>query len=275
MKLVLGIALSSLFGLMASPLQAQGILMVQTEVSAGKNTMNQFQIDKNYMRVEFGGSQTAMVFDGPKQVMRMMDLTKKTYMEITRSDLEQAKKQMDAMMAQMQNMSPAQRQQMEKQMEVVNQALQGRGVSGVPGMPGMPGMTPPKTEYRAAGSDKVGSWACTKYEGFVNNQKTVEVCAANPSVLSLVAADFEFGKQMSEFAKTIQPGAIDQLVFNATTQDQGYNGIPLRQTTFKNGAVVKMIEITQLKRVAFPASTFDVPAGFTKTANPMSRGGAR
>jgi hypothetical protein len=191
-------------------------------------------------------------------------------MEITKADLQQAKTQMDAMMAQMQNMPPAQRQQMEKQMEVMNQALQGRGLPGVGAA-----LTPPKTEYRPAGSDKVGSWACTKYEGFVNNQKTVEVCAANPSVLSLNAADFEVGKQMAEFAKSIQPGAIDQLVLNATTQDQGYNGLPLRQTTFKNGAVVKMIEITQLKRVTFPASTFDVPAGFTKTASPMSRGGAR
>jgi len=272
MKLLLGIALGSLFCVVASPLQAQGILMVQTEVSAGKNTTNQFQIDKNYMRVEFGANQNAMVFDGPKQTMRVLDLAKKTYMEITKADLEQAKKQLDAMMAQMQNMPPAQRQQMEKQMEVMNQALQGRGVTGVPGMPGI---TPPKTEYRAAGSDKVGAWPCTKYEGFVNNQKTVEVCAANPSVLNLGAADFEVGKQMAEFVKSIQPNGMDQMILNATTQDQGYNGLPLRRTTFKNGAVVSMMEITQLKRETFPVSTFAVPAGFTKTASPMSRGGAR
>src|SRR5678815_1944934 len=134
MKLLLGIALGSLCCLMASPLQAQGILMVQTEVSAGKNTTNQFQIDKNYMRVEFGANQNAMVFDGPRQTMRVLDLAKKTYMEITKADLEQAKKQMDAMMAQMQNMPPAQRQQMEKQMETITQAMQGRGLPGMPGL---------------------------------------------------------------------------------------------------------------------------------------------
>jgi hypothetical protein len=77
MKPVLGIALGSLICLVASPLQAQGILMVQTEVSAGKNTTNQFQIDRNYMRVEFGGNQSAMVFDGPKQTMRVMDRPRK------------------------------------------------------------------------------------------------------------------------------------------------------------------------------------------------------
>jgi hypothetical protein len=259
MKLVFGIALCSLFCLAAAPLHAQGILIVQSETSTGKTVTNQIQIDKNYLKVESGGSQAATVFDGPNQTMRVMDLAKKTYLEITKADLEQAKKQMDAVTAQFQNMTPAQRQQME-------QLMQGRGMAG------MAALVPTKPDFRAAGSDKVGSWTCTKYDGYVNNQKTVEVCAVNPSVLNLTAADFEVGKQMAEFVKSIQPEGMDRVILNATTQDQGYNGLAVRRTTFKNGAVVSVVEITQLKRETFPASTFAVPAGFTKTASPLARG---
>jgi hypothetical protein len=259
MRLVFGIVLSAVFCLLTVPLHAQGILMVQTVVSAGKSSTNQVQIDKNYMRTESGGSQTAVVFDGPMQTMRTLDLAKKTYMEITRAELEQAKKQTDALMAQLQNMPPAQRQQME-------QMMQGRGMAA------LAALTPPKPEFRAAGTDKVGQWACSKYEGYVNNQKTVEVCAVNPSMLNLGAADFEVGKQMAEFLKSFRPEGMDSLIVNATTQDQGYAGIAVRRTTFKNGAVESVMEITQLKRETFPASTFAVPAGFTKTASPLARG---
>jgi len=72
--------------------------------------------------------------------------------------------------------------------------------------------------------------------------------------------------------KGIAPAGLDSVILNATTQDQGYNGIAVRRTTFKNGAVESVTEITQLKRQAFPASTFAVPAGFTKTASPLARG---
>jgi hypothetical protein len=194
------------------------------------------------------------------QVLRTLDLSKKTYLEITKADLEQAKKQTDAMMAQLQNMPPAQRQQME-------QMLQGRGMAAA-----LAGLIPPKPEFRAAGSDKVGQWTCTLYDGYVNQQKTVEVCAVSPATLNLSIADFEVGTQMAEFLKSISPGGADTAIFNATTQDQGYNGIAVRRTTFKNGAVESVMEITQLKRQAFPASTFAVPAGFTKTASPLARG---
>ena len=67
MKLVLGFVLCVVFCLAAAPLHAQGILMVQTVVSLGKNSTNQVQIDKNYMRTESSSSQTAVVFDGPHQ----------------------------------------------------------------------------------------------------------------------------------------------------------------------------------------------------------------
>ncbi len=271
MKRIFAIVGAAVLCCVSSPLFAQGILLVQTETHSGKTSTNQIQIDKNYMRTESGGSQTAIVFDGPKQLMRTMDLNKKTYQEITRADLEQVKKQMDAAMAQV---TPQQR-------AMIEQMMQGRGMppgaAGMPGMPPMPGMAAAveKPEYKAAGTDKVGQWTCTKYEGYVNKVKTVEVCAVDPAVLKLTAADFDVTRQMADFIKSIAPENLEKLVLNATQQEQGYPGVPLRRTTFINGVPDSVMEVKELRRETFPPSTFAVPAGFQKQPSPLAGRGAR
>jgi len=268
MKFIFGVVACAVLCLVAAPVQAQGILFVQKETRGGKSTTNQVQIDKSNMRSESTGDQTAVTFDSAKQTLRMLNIGKKTYQEITKADLEKLKGQLDGAMAQMQaqmaNLPPAQRQLME-------QAMQGRG------MPGAGAAAAPKPEYRAAGSDKVGQWACTKYEGYVNQQKTVEVCAADPKNFNLAPADFDIARQLAEFMKPIAPDSADRMLVNGSVQDQGYAGIAVRRTTFKNGAVDTVTEITELRREAFPASTFEVPAGFKKEAMPGPPGapGAR
>src|SRR5437868_99861 len=75
-----------ILGLLAQSLQAQGILMVEQEKSGGKTATNNIQIDKDHMRAEaHSNGSTAMIFDAQKQVMRVVDMDKKTYMEMTKA----------------------------------------------------------------------------------------------------------------------------------------------------------------------------------------------
>ncbi len=104
-----------------------------------------------------GGTQV-FVFDGGAKVMRMIDYDKKSYAEMTKADMDRMGAQMEAMM-------------------------KGRG---------MPGMSAPaKTEYRKAGTDKVGKWTCDKYGGCQDNQKTSELCTVDPTALGFTADDFQ------------------------------------------------------------------------------------
>jgi hypothetical protein len=238
---------------------AQGILIVQKETRGSQSETNLTQIDKNFMRVESkqGTDQAAFVFDGPGQAMRLINISKKSYTEITKADLAQ----MSGMMAQMQQqlaaLPPEQRRQVE-------QMMQGRGIPGAAAVA--------KVEYRQAGTDKVGQWNCTKYEGFSGREKTSEVCTVDPKVLNVTAADLEIAKQLGEFMKTMVPDNAMPMLENGTVADQGFSGFPIRRAAFSNGTVQSVSEITEVRRATFPASTFEVPAGFRKEAMPGMRG---
>jgi hypothetical protein len=245
------------------PAQGQGILFVQKETRGTQSTTTQIQMDKDHIRVESrsSGDESAFVFDGPKQTARLINVSKKTYMELTKADLDQMKGQMDAAMAQMQeqlrSLPPDQR-------ALVEQMMRGRGMATA-------ALAAPKVEYRQTGSDKVGQWTCTKYEGSVSGQKTTEVCTVDPKEFGLTDADFEAARQLSEFLKSMMPQMQDSAFVNGTTQAEGFSGVPVRRTSFRNGAVDSVTEVTETRRQAFPALTFEVPAGFRREAMPGAR----
>jgi hypothetical protein len=54
-----------------------------------------------------------------------------------------------------------------------------------------------------------------------------------------------------------------------TPEEQGFSGVPVRTTTTAGGQPMTS-EITEVKRQAFPDSTFQVPAGYQKQDSPFS-----
>ena len=117
------------------------------------------------------------------------------------------------MQDQMKNMPPEQRERIEAMMK-------GRGMAS-------PGGAAMKTEYRKTGSDRVGKWACDKYEGYRGDQKVSELCTVNPSVLGVTAADFEIARQAAKFFEQLAPQNADQM-FSVGGAEQGFSGIPVR-----------------------------------------------
>jgi hypothetical protein len=97
-------------------------------------------------------------------------------------------------------------------------------------------------------------------------QKTDEVCTVDPKEFGLTPADFEPVRQLAEFMKTLVPAAGSQLFFNGTAVDQGFTGIPVRHISYQNGTATSTTEVTDVRHMTFPASTFEVPAGFRKEA---------
>jgi hypothetical protein len=247
--------------LAASALQAQGIVMVEQETRNGKVTTNQIQLDKTHMRSESHATaeSTAFVFDEKGQTARVLNLDKKTYMELDKGMMQQMQQQMAQMQEQMKNLPPQQRAMMEQMM---------RGRGGIPGMPG--GAPPVKIEYKQTGSDKVGQWSCTKYEGSRGQEKVTEVCTVDPKELGVTPADFEVAKHLAEFLTSFMPGAADQIVTAGNAAEQGFSGIPVRRTSYSGGKVQSVSEIKEVRHEAIPASAFEVPAGFRKE-NPGGR----
>lgn len=253
-----------LFG--ATLLAADGILIVEKTTKGGTTVTNQVQIEKNRMRAEStsptGGKQV-MVFDGAAQVMRMIDVDKKTYSEMTKADIEQLGGQMTAAMAKMEeqlkNMPPERRAQVEAMMK-------GRGAAmGAPGAP--------KTEYRKAGTDRVGKWTCDKYEGFQNNQKVAEVCTVDPTAIGFTLADFDVTRQMGAFFQKLMPQNADQMFSIGSADAQGFSGVPVRRIS-SFGPQQTVVELSEVSRQSFSDAIFAVPEGFQKQPG-MGRGRGR
>jgi len=254
--------LAAAFCFAASPLfAADGVLIVEKTTTGGSTKTNQIQIEKERMRAE-SDTQT-VVFDGTKQVLWLINDGRKSYSEMTKADVDRMGGQLNDAMAKMQeqlkNLPPEQRAQIEAMMK-------GRG------MPMAGGAQAPKTEYRKTGTDKVGAWACDKYEGTRGGQKVTELCTVDPKVLGFAMSDFQVSKQLMEFFSKIVPQGADRMFAIGTPEEQGFSGVPVRRIAFSNGQQQSVSEVTQATRQNFPASTFELPAGYQKEALGAGRG---
>lgn len=238
----------------ASAWAAEGVLLA-TRTTSGESTItSQMQIERTRMRAEVAdpsGNRQILIFDAGKQVMLIVNTARKTYMELTKTDLDAMRTQMDAMMA---NIPAAQRAQMEAMMR-------GRGMG--------PGE---RTEYKRAGTDKAGKWTCDKYEGFRAGQKASELCTVEPSTLGFTAADFSVTRQMADFVASVLPQAADQVMAIGAAEATGFSGLPVRTTAIMGGRTMTT-EVTEARRDTFADALFAVPAGFQKDAMPMMMGG--
>jgi len=242
-----------------------GVLIVQRTATDGKPRTSEVQIDAQRMRAEIdsglGGPRT-MIFDGAKQVLYLIDTTRKTYGEMTKADADRMGAQMAGMMEKMQsmfkNMPPEQRAKMEAMM---------KGQGGPGGIPS-PAASLARVEYKKTGTAKVGKWACDTYEGYQGGQKVSDVCTVAPEALGLTPADFAVTKQMADFFQAIMPQSAGALLQLGRPEEKGFSGVPVRQSTIIAGHVVTN-EIVEISRKSFEPTTFAVPAGFTKDPYPF------
>lgn len=251
---------------LARPLHAaDGVLIGEKTTTGGSTQTTEMQIERQRMRAESigaSGEKQAFVFDGPKQTLWIIDFGKKTYNEVTKADVDRMAGQMSDAMAKMQeqlkSMPPAQRAQVEAMM-------QGRGMMAAMGS------SLPKTEYRKAGTDKVGQWTCEKYEGYQKDQKVSELCTVDPKAFGLTPADFEVSRQLQEFFQKVMPQNAENLFRIGAPEQQGFSGVPVRRISF--GQRQTVTEVTNVTRQTFADNLFAVPAGFEKQAMFGGRGG--
>ena len=248
---------------------ASGLLIVQKTTSTGGTPQtSQIQVESNRMRAESigpRGEKQIVIFDGAKQVLTMIDPAQKTYTEMSEAEMARMSSQLSDAMAQMQkelaNLPPEQRAQMEAVMKGRMGGAGGRG----------PGAAAPKTQYRKTGTDKVGNWTCDKYEGYVGAQKTSEVCTVDAKALGFTMADFAVTRQFAAFFRKLIPQMADQMFTIGSVEEQGFSGVPVRQTYNVGGRQVTS-EITEVSRQTFPDASYAAPAGYQKTTMGGGRG---
>lgn len=238
--------------------QGRGVLLVERTTIGNDVRTSSIRIEPQRMRAEMaaaGSGQQVLIFDGAREVLWIVNDAERTYVEMTRADVERVSGQMNAMMAAMQeqlrNLPPAQRAQLEAMMR-------GRG---------MPGGGAPQVEFRRTGTDRVGSWTCTSYDGLVGGMKTMELCTVDPSVLGFTAADFAVSRRLAEFFGALMPQEAGAM-FRIGADDAGFSGVPVRRVAL-GGRQPMTTELVEVSRQTFSDDLFAVPAGYTRQASPF------
>lgn len=237
-------ALFSLLTTSAIGQSADGIVITQRVTSGGAPLTVRVHIDATRMRTEMAspsGVANVTIFDGGKQVLYIVDPARKTYVEMTKADVDRLSAQVQGAVAQMQSqfekLPPAQRAQMEAMMKGV--------------------------ERTRTGSDGVGRWTCDKYDLTMNGQKIGEVCNVSLSTLGFGATDFAVMRQMAAFYSGMAPQVAGQLPGPGGIDPGGNSEFPVKTVVIGPGGTVTT-EVIEADRQTFFDTLFAVPAGFTK-----------
>jgi hypothetical protein len=181
------------------------------------------------------------IFDGGKGVLYNIDPVRRTYTEMTKTDVAQLGAQLKVgpaeVQSQIEKLPPAQRAQMEAMMKGV--------------------------ELTRAGVDKVGRWTCDNYELTLAGQKIGERCTVRLATLGFTATDFDVMNQMGAFYSVMAPQLAGQLPGPGGGDAQGGADFPVKTVLLTPGGTVTT-EVIEAGRRTFSDSSFAVPTGFTK-----------
>jgi hypothetical protein len=243
---------------LATPLWAGVRMQVEsTNVGTGETTKQEILLDAERLRVNITGkdSNTSVMFltDGGRNRMVMLDKGRNEYREMDQQTMNQMSQQMKGAMAQMQdamkNMTPEQREMMEKMMKGKLGQIAGRGAAQV------------RTVYTAKGGGSVNGFTCTRYEGTRGAEKVSELCAAKPSDIKFSPSDFQVFENMKEFLAGFQ-NALANTPFGGggfrDMADPGFEGYPVQQTIFRNGQPEMKMETKSIARASLSDADFSL-----------------
>jgi Domain of unknown function (DUF4412) len=191
-----------------------------------------------------------VIIDLKNGTMTNIDTMKKTYFIMTKQDMEA----MQAAMAARMN-DPKMKQAMAM-------------------MQGMSSSMAADTEVKKTGvTRKVAGYACEEWlismGGMVNMTECVTNDLKYPVQSWAALADFQESMRKSmSFGPSAKAGA------DYAEKMKSIKGFPVASTSTVDAGITKITtatEVTDVSRTPIPASTWDVPAGFTKVENPMLR----
>ena len=192
---------------------------------------------------------TDVIIDLKAGTMTNINEKKKTYFVMTKQDMEA----MQAKMAERMN---------DPKMKQAMAMMQGLGSS-----------VASSTEVKKTGvTRKVAGYACEEWLINMGGMMTMTECVTNdlkyPAQSWAAMADFNesMRKTMSGFGPSAKAGA------DYAEKMKSIKGFPVATSSTVDAGVMKMTttsEVTDVRHDPIPASTWQVPAGFTQVENPM------
>jgi len=188
--------------------------------------------------------------------MTLIDGPKKSYFVVTREDMDRVRAKVQEQMnsPQMKNLPPEMRKKMEDMM----------------------GGTAAAIDVRKGSPRKVAGYNCENWTISVGQVSKTEQCLTSELPLPVQAWD-----SYRDFAESMQSmmaaGPMAKGMAQMQEKLKDMKGFPLAttHTTSVLGRTSKTTtEVTEVKRGPIPASAWDIPAGYKKVENPLTKGTA-
>jgi len=239
------------------------ILGADVKTAPTSTQMTRVEKDKLCVTIQSNNKETRIIYRKDKDAVYMVDVSAKSYTEMTRADVKKAGDRMqearEKMQEAMKNMPPEQRAMMEKMMGGI-----------VPSAPPVAS----KMEYKKTGSSKSGNWKTDEYDGFRDGSKSSHLWIVDYGKLGVSREDFAVLKELGDFFSSLKISSPMDFMKETETLP----GFPVRSQTFgENGKESVTMEVTEFKKEEIPPSHFDIPDQYTrkKLDIPELNGGKR
>lgn len=229
---------------------------VNRDLSGGRATTINTWAQDGMMRVETKPTESTMVFKD--DTLYVINHQEKSYQVMDRASMKRMAEQVNPMLKmlqeRMQGMTPEQRAQMEKMM------------GG--NMAGMGGPEKKQEIKRTARADKIGGHSCTYVEVLEDGVLTDEMCIVPGNALKGSGELLVAAKKMAAFMKEMMSGMdapwLQQMAQKQMQNFESLGGIPVLSRHFEAGKPRSETTLTAIGSESLAASTFEVPAGYTK-----------
>lgn len=249
--------------LAVAPLFAgEGVVLIQKQddLQSGSSATQKMQIEQDKVALETtdGAKRMGFVYLADSGVIRMINHSDQSYREMTEEEIERlmggVNEQLAKFQEQMKNMSPQQREMMEKVM--------GGRMAKMGALPGA--QIEPINYRRGDGSTEIGGRPCDWYDGYRREKMVSQVCAADWSTFDLAPSDFAVFQRLAEFITKLAPQMADQIKFGAEDWEArgGFPGIPLENKTFENGKAVQVSTLESVDRQMIDESVYAAPTDY-------------
>lgn len=241
------------------PALAQDLTIVSKVTTDGKSAgTTTSYLSRDHVRMAQGDGHESIV-DFKTGQMTTLDGKKRTYSVITRQDMEQLAARMKEQMN-----SPEMRKAQEK-MKNLSADEKKKMDAAMDGMLAF--------DVRKTGTTrKIAGYTCEDWTITMGQFSRTEECLTRELQFPVQAWDMYKG--FADSMKTVMAALGPMARSMETMQEKfkGMRGYPLSTTTridIMGSSQVNVREVTEIKRGPIPASTWEVPADYTRMANPM------
>ena len=247
----------------ASTAASAGVYMESSEIELGVKPppapeVSKIWFDGGRMRSNDGTGDGAIF---KEQKIYALDGDKKTYSVIDKATMDrmggqmaEARKKMEAQMA---NLPPERRAMMEQMMSQMGGGAAKKAV---------------KRDVTSTGrSETVAGIKCTVWEVVVDGVKEQELCASPVSSMPGGAEVMKTMREIGEMMKGLSEGLGPMAKRSATeawTDIAKINGVPILTRDFDGGKATSEKRLSVIRSESVPGSTFEVPAGYKERKMP-------